>query len=895
MTNPLRVPRSPDAEPSQEALCDTDPAVGLSTAEAERRLRELGPNELPEAPVPGALSRLAAQLSDVTVIALVLAACIAVGLSVLFPEPGGFLARFGDAIAIGMIVVLNAAIGFFQERRAHASVKALGSVTAHTARVRRSGSVSVVTAPSLVVGDVVLLEEGDRVPADLRLTLTRELAITEAALTGESVPVRKDSEAALGPDTPLAERSNSAFTGTLVASGRGEGLVVASGARTELGRIATLLGQVEAPETPLQRSLRRFGAWLVVGCVAVGAVVFAVGLLQGQAPVQTLLLIAVSLAVAAIPEGLPAITTIVLALGVQRMAARRALVRRLAAVETLGSAEVICSDKTGTMTMNAMTVRRVRTAGGLHDPSERLADDGTALAELVLACRFAPAARWSPGADGPVVTGDPTDGALLAFNAGFPALPAPEVVAERLFDTTRRMATLAARRSGGVVAFTHGAPEAVLARCTGVLTDGGDVAVLDDPLRRELNEAVEQWAGDGLRVLALAQRKQPGEDIEEEDLVFLGLVGLSDPPRPGVSRAVASARRAGIRTVMITGDHPRTALAVAREIGLPASEATVVRGADLEGAPAERMAELAATAVVVARATAEHKLRFVEALLRAGRSVAMTGDGVNDAPALRAATIGIAMGKAGTDVTREAADLVLADDDYSTIIAAVEEGRTIIANIRRFILFLLSVNSGLVLAVFVGAVLGWPPVLTPTQILWINLITNGLPALALGAEPLRDDPMGKPPRPSDAPLVSGRDVAIVFVQGAYMGALGLVFFALWRPAGLEVARTVAFTVLAIGPLFHALTSRSTERSLLALGPFSNAKLWWAFAAALALQAAAIYLPGVTQVFKTAPLGWRDLAWVLSACASVLAFGELEKFARGFVDARRGRAPGESLE
>lgn len=900
---------------------EADPERGLTRDEARARLDRYGRNELAEEARVSIFAQLLHQFRDVTVLALIGAAGLAAVIGVVERADRSVLERFGDAIAIAIIVVMNAGIGLFQERKAERALRALRALGAPEAAVLRAGDVQRIPAAEIVPGDLVSLSEGSRVPADVRLLQTTDLLVSEATLTGESTPVEKDTVDPLPAETPLAERCNMAFMGTHVVRGSARALVVGTGMDTELGHIAGMLSGVESPETPLQASLRRFGTLVVAGCLLVGAIVFGVGLWRIEATWSFLVLTAVSLAVAAIPEGLPAITTIVLALGVQRMAKKNALVRRLAAVETLGSADIICTDKTGTLTENRMTVRRAW--AGERAVELALADGGTqlrelqsghalessqlprSLDELIHASRFAPSAELPAGADAP--RGDPTDAALLALHLalreGAPSSrgPQPEILRALPFDGERKMATQIVCTAAGVVGYSHGAPERVLSRASALLDEHGQERPLDEAVRSRLETLVDEWAADGLRVLALARSRHGGAaadgvtsasraellDRFERDLTLVGFVGMADPPRPEVPVALRRAHAAGVSTVMITGDHPLTARAIAREIGLLEQPGDVVLGPELDALSAEELRARAGSIRVVARATAESKLRLVEALRAGGHAVAMTGDGVNDAPAIKAAPIGVAMGRAGTDVAREAADMVLFDDNYATIVAAIEEGRVIYANIKRFILFLFSVNAGLVASVFVAAVLGWPAILTPTQILWINLITNGLPALALGMEPVQGDPMRERPREPNAPLVSRGDLAWLLAYGAFMAALGLTTFASYQAlepgmlggAALARARTATFTVLAIGPLFHALNCRSRDESLFSLGPLSNWRLLGAFAAALALQAVAVYAPLVEQVFGTAPLPPGQVGTALAVSASVWLVGEGEKAAR----------------
>ncbi|MGE3668130.1 MAG: cation-translocating P-type ATPase [Polyangiaceae bacterium] len=852
---------------------------GLSEPEVAERRARFGPNRLTASKKKSLARRLAAQFKDVTVLALIGAAIIAVVLGQL--EAGLTpLEQFGDAIAITVIVVLNALIGLIQESRAEKALDALAGRAAPSARVRRDGKEQNIPAHELVPGDIVSLEEGSRVPADARLLEAYSLATNESALTGESLPVEKVADHILPEATDLADRTNCLYLGTFVTRGKGHAVITATGMASSLGEIARLLESVESPDTPLQKHLQRFGVQIVMVCLALGVLVFVVTFLQGQASLRVLMLTAVSLAVAAIPEGLPAVTTIVLALGVQRMARREALVRKLPAVETLGSADVICTDKTGTLTQNRMTVRRVSNLEHEHslDGDAETAALPPAVAEslarLILAARYMPAARIHNGR----VVGDPTDAALLNFHLRHVDEPAPPSQRELPFDAERKLASAVVELDGPQL-FVHGAAEEVLERTTKLWRDGAKVA-LDDADRERLDQIQIEWGHAGLRVLALAERAlgdenaQSDQDLERQ-LCLLGLVGLSDPPRPEVRAAIEKAARAGVRTVMITGDHPATAQAIAREVGIGGEAHQVLMGSEVSELSDADLSIRAEKTSVIARATAAHKLRFVEALQKNGHIVAMTGDGVNDAPALRAAYIGVAMGQSGTDVAREAGDLVLADDNYTTIVAAIEEGRTIFANIRRFILFLLSINAGLVLAVLVAALLGWPPLLTPTQILWINLVTNGLPALALGAEPAHGEPMLQGPRDPSAPLLSWKDFGWIMGYGAFMALLGLAAYWYLREDAHK-ARSVAFLVLSVGPLLHALNCRHPTRSLFQLGVFTNPKLLSAIAVGLVLQALALYTPGLTKVFSATPLSGTALGWGLGVCALFWIGGELQK-------------------
>jgi Ca2+-transporting ATPase len=891
-----------------ERYWSTSIEAGLTSGEAERRLVRLGPNKLAEAESPALWRRLLAQISDFTVLALLAAAALAAGLSIVAPEPGAsFLARFGDSLAILLIVILNAILGLIQEKRAEDALRALRDMTAPNAHVRRDGKVVEAPSQNLVPGDVLHLEEGDMVAADMRLVAAADLEIEEAALTGESVPVSKDATLVLEPGVALADRMNMAFMGTRVSRGRARGIVCNTGMHTELGSIAGMLATVEEESTPLQEQLERFGRDIVIGCVAVSAIVFIAGWLLGGYHPREMFLVAVALAVAAIPEGLPAITTITLALGTSRMAKRNALVRRLASVETLGCAQLICTDKTGTLTQNAMAVRRLWTAGATYrvggearaiegEIAPQANGDGATQARdldrALHAAAFASGARLNKVEGEPTrvqVIGDPTDAALLILARKGKKHHAEGVIrGEVPFTSSRRMATVVVEESGRPVAYTRGAPEVILDLSERIHEDGAARPLTAED-RQLIADTAASWGKEAMRVVALAVREEvPTQPAQKEGdyshwergLTFVALVGIVDPPRPEVAEAIAKAARAGIRSVMITGDHPATARAIAQEIGLWADKDLVLTGAELDALDQQRLEGVVERVRVVARATAAHKLRIVEALKSRGLVCAMTGDGVNDAPAVKSAHIGIAMGKAGTEVTKEAADLVLADDNYATIVAAVEEGRAIYANIRKFIYFLLSSNAGIVLVVLVASLFGWHAPLTPIQILWINLITNGLPALALGVDPKDPDQMTQPPRVPGKRLMAGREWLSLMGVGAVMATASL--WAFWyvggasSPESLPHARALAFTVLSMSPMFHALNCRSQTRSIFQLGLFSNRPIWGAIAIGVALQSMALYVPALSPVFKTIPLPASDLLLVVGLASIPLFIGETIK-------------------
>lgn len=911
----------------------TDARTGLRAAEAQARLRQHGRNVLAaEKPVP-AWRKLLAQFQDVLVVLLLIAALISAGLWWL--ESGAALPY--EALAILAVVLLNALMGYFQQAKAEQALAALQQMSAAQAKVVRDGTQQSIPAAALVPGDIIVVEEGDTIPADARVLQSAALQVAEAALTGESLPVPKDA-AVIPAEAGLGDRANMLFSGTAVTYGHGRAVVTATGMRTEMGHIAGMLKAAPQDATPLQKELERVGRTLGVIVVAIAVVMVGTILLfedvQGARAVFDVLILGVALAVAAVPEGLPAVVTAVLSIGVQRMARRRAIVRHLAAVETLGSADVIASDKTGTLTRNEMTVRRVVTASGgvvlggagYAPEGEVTAEDGGAVEgalriELMRALTAADRAnnaalresepgRWT-------VSGDPTEGALIvaARKAGLEgeALESRFArVAEVPFSSERKLMSTVhgdAERPGPLLAFTKGAPDVLLDRCTHVFV-GGEAAPLTAERRAAILRSNEEMAGQAMRTLAVAFRSLPadaagqdavGEDIER-DLVFLGLIGMIDPPREEAKEAVARARGAGIRPIMITGDHPRTAAAIAAEIGI-AGGARVVAGAELAKMPEEVLDRTVREVSVYARVDPEHKLRIVQALQRGGATVAMTGDGVNDAPALRTADIGVAMGITGTDVSKQAADMVLADDNFATIVAAVEEGRAIFANIRKFLRYMLSSNIGEVITMFFGVLLaeqiglagaGTGGVVLPllaTQILWLNLVTDGAPALALGVDPTDAGTMTQPPRPRGEGVITRQMWAGIFFVGIIMAAGTLLVLDLSLPGGmiegegdLRYAQTMAFTTLTFFQLFNVLNARSDERSAF-VGLFANGWLWAAIALSIVLHMLVVYTPFLQQAFSTTAISGTDWFICVAVASSVLWLRELGKLLRAQVTGR----------
>jgi Ca2+-transporting ATPase len=888
-------------------------ANGLTEAEAHARLERDGPNDLPKPPEKSALLQLFAQFTNPIVLTLLVAAVIAITDGVgRTREP--FLVRYGDATAIFLIVLLNAILGFTQERRAEAALAALEKMQTPNARVRRDGKVLVIEARSVVVGDLLEVEAGDAVAADARLLQTIDLAAEESSLTGESSPVQKDARAAVAADAPLADRPTMLYVGTALVRGKGRAVVTATGPLTELGRLTALIHQPRDRTTPLEKKLHSFGTRILWGCLALAALLFLRGLAKGDRHWHALLLEAASLAVAAIPEGLPAITTITLALGVQRMAKLGAIVRKLPAVETLGAATVICTDKTGTLTQNQMTVREVyagaarfHVTGTGYDPTGAIQDEaGRPIASppknlrhllaTAALCNNATLHRDRGDGSEPVrwrVRGDPTEGALLTLAAKGgvsrdSVQSSHRVVKELPFDSDRkRMTVVALDESGQEVAHTKGSADGLLALCTAYETPDGP-RPLDADARKTIVDEIDRMSRDALRVLALARRDLGASnpldtahaaDIEAR-LTLLGLVGMIDPPREGAKEAVQACADAHVRAVMITGDHKLTATAIARELGLWEDGAVAITGAELDKMGDEALDTGIDRVRVFARVTAEQKLRIVAAFKRRGHVVAMTGDGVNDAPALREAHIGIAMGKDGTDVAREAADMVLADDNFATIVAAVREGRAIWRNIQKFIFFLLSSNAGLLVAVFVASFLGNLKPLTPLMILWINLVTNGLPALALGVDPPDSDQMREPPRARTAELLGRRDWLGVAFVGVWMGAAALVsYMGHWRgEAALDVdqGRAIAFSLLALSPLLHALNCRSATASIFVLRPILPLALVGAIFVSAAIHLVAVLVPSLHPVFRTFDMSATEWWVLLAMSASIVPAVEVMK-------------------
>ena len=895
----------------------TDPATGLTAAEAAERLSATGPNRLTETPRTPKWKLFLGQFQDFMIYVLIVAVAIS-----------AFEGQMFEAIAILAILLLNGVLGFVQEYRAEEALEALKQLSAPIATVLRDAVERDIPAEELVPGDIVLLEAGDRIPADGRLIEAVALRCVEAALTGESSPSRKDASVSTPADAPLGDRVDRVFAGTSVAVGRGTYEVTGTGQATEMGKIADLLAQTEDELTPLQKELEVVGKRIALLVLAIAAIVFVeeawvewsqiggplladlsnpafrTGLTAG-------LLVAVSLAVAAIPEGLPAIVTVSLSLGVRRMAERHAIVRRLHAVETLGSTTFICSDKTGTLTKNEMAVRRVLvgadaaavTAGASSEPMGAHAPDSGGLTLLL---EIAAANNDAHVAGGGELVGDPTETALLvAADQLAPGHLKPRRVSEVPFDSERKRMTTVHDIDGRRVAYVKGGADVVLALCTHALVRG-EVRPLDDDLREAVHAANAEFAATGHRTLAFALRELAGDDDTraadtggvsadiERDLTYVGILGLVDPPREEVRDAIAECHRAGIHVAMVTGDHALTARAIAADIGLiDDADARVVDGIELETLTDAALAEQVDHIRVYARVNPEHKLRIVDALKSRGHVVAMTGDGVNDAPALKRADIGVAMGRIGTDVAREAADMVLSDDDFTTIVHAVEQGRVVFDNLRKVILFLLSCNMAEVLVVFVTALLSPAAALLPLQLLWMNLVTDGLPALALGVDPGDPSVMDRAPRAASDSILTPRAQMGLVWQGAVMTGTCLALYYLVAPhlAGYSpnLDRTMLFTALVLTELLHAFDFRSTTKSVWHPGSLRNRWLVLGLIGSMALQCVVVYLPAAQGVFHTAALGPAHWLAVIGASVFAVAIIDATKLASAAVAAtRRGR-------
>jgi Ca2+-transporting ATPase len=854
---------------------------GLSSSEAASRLERDGPNEIRKAKRESALGMFLRQFHSVVIWVLIAAAAVSIGLGERL-----------DGIAIVAIIILNAVVGFVQEYRAEQAVAALSKLTAPRARVLRDGQSHVLPAAEIVRGDLLVLAEGDLVAADARLIEAAMLRVNEAPLTGESEPVTK-AIGELTREAPLADRKNMLFLGTSVVSGSGLALVVAAGMNTEVGHIATLIETATSGETPLQRKLNALGLRLLWACLAIVVVVFLLGLIR-KAPLLELFLGAVSLAVAAIPEGLPAVVTIALALGVRKMVRRRALVRRLPAVETLGSVQVICTDKTGTLTVGEMTARRLVTCSGifsvtgegystggaiLTDASQADPSADPTLADLLIAAAACNDAQIAVRNGRTSIAGDPTEAALLVAAAkGGISREQIETEMPRLsaipFTSDRKRMTMIRRRDENPWAFVKGAPELIIDRCTKIRTIETELE-MSAADRARMQEASALMANDALRVLAFAHRRMEtdnqsaleigdGEQIER-DLTLIGLAGLQDPPRAEAREAIQHCKQAGIRAVMITGDHRETAAAIGRELGIVERGGQVLAGNELEKMADGELADHVERVSVYARVTAEHKLRIVRAWKSRGKVVAMTGDGVNDAPALKEAAIGVAMGITGTEVAKQSADIIITDDNFASIVAAIEEGRGIYDNVVKTLSYLMGGNAGELTVMLVAGLIGWPLPLLPLQLLWINLVTDGLPALALATDPIEPDVLARPPRDPQAEIINRAFFGRLAFTGCLTAGAALAAFA-WEFYGhgdVATARNAAFSALVIAELLRSFGARSNVRTVWEIGLFSNWRLFLIVAGSFALQLAIYFFAPLEIFFNTKPVSPSMLArWIM---------------------------------
>ncbi len=840
--------------------------TGLSNS-AIRRLQALFPNKIEEERKINPIKILLEQFMNTMILVLLAATVIS-----------GIVGAMADAVTIMAIVILNAILGFIQEYRAERSLEEIKKLTSAHASVLRNGKRTKIKAEELVPGDIVLINTGDKIPADLRLIESFSLEIDESALTGESHPVSKNADIVLKPDIPLADHKNMAYMGTAVTRGRGMAIVVETGSRTIMGQIARMIKETEASMTPLQKKLDQLGKLLIAICIAVCTVVAVLGIYRGEDTI-TMLLAGISLAVAAIPEGLPAIVTVVLALGVQRMAKRNAIVRKLPAVETLGCTTVICSDKTGTLTQNKMMVTKLASMGKVievqgdgYKPQGRFLVDGRdinplsdrALENIMhisLNCNNSILERKQGEY---TIQGDPTEGALLVMANKAGVDKKCRILREIPFDSERKRMSVVVKDKRDYMLLVKGSLDILLLRCNKVIV-GDKERVISEIDRKKILALQDRWGTQALRVLAFACRTLNGrydtlsDEELEKDLVLVGMCGIIDPPRPGVAASVQSCLNAGVTPVMITGDHPETARAIAAQVGIGHTE-KVITGSEIDKISDDELCQRALSSRVFARVTPQHKNRIVRALRQKHHVVAMTGDGVNDAPAVKAADIGIAMGIAGTEVTKEASSIVLADDDFSTIVRAIYEGRAIYDNIRKFIRYLLGCNIGEVLVMFVSSLLGFPLPMLPIQILWVNLVTDGLPAMALGLEPPEPGIMNRKPRNKDESIFSDRLGWIIVGRGVYITAVTLIAFTIgliychWNNlVEIDTARTMAFTTLVFAQLFYVFECRSEKYSPFELGMLGNKFLLYAVGCSILMHLGVVYLPALQKIFNTVGL------------------------------------------
>ena len=850
--------------------------AGLSSQEVASRLEKYGANTLQEGKKKSLLEKFVDQFKDFMILVLLVAAVVSMFAHSGEPDPT-------DAIIILAVVLLNAILGVFQESKAEEAIEALKKMASPVASVLRDGHVEHVKGEDIVVGDVVILEAGDVVPADMRLFEVNTVKIEESALTGESVPVDKDLVIPTGDEVGIGDRTNMAFSSTNVTYGRAVGVVTSTGMNTEVGKIANMLANTEEGKTPLQENQDALGKWLTIVILVIAVIIFVVGMLRGNEWTH-MLLTAIAIAVAAIPEGLPAISTIILALGTQKMAQRNALVRKLPAVETLGGVEIICSDKTGTLTLNQMTVEKMVYDNEIHDASEEISNDNMALRVMNLA-------NDTKISQDNSLLGDPTETAMVQYGLDKKYDVREELVniprvAEVPFDSTRKlMTTIHQLEDGKYLVATKGAPDMLLDRVTKI-EKHGEVSAFTEDDRTTLMKLNKEMATQALRVLAMAYKvidtlpETIDTDSIEHDLIFAGLVGMIDPERKEAAAAIKVAQSAGIRTIMITGDHRDTAQAIAKRLGIlrPDQEDGVLTGGELNDISDEELERTVETYSVYARVSPEHKVRIVKAWQKNGKVVSMTGDGVNDAPSLKQADIGVGMGITGTEVSKGASDMVLADDNFETIVVAVEEGRKVFSNIQKAVQYLLSANFGEVMTMFVATMAGWS-ILEPIHILWINLVTDVFPAIALGLEEAEADIMNHPPRGKSSNFLSNGVLPSIFYQGFFEGAITLFVFwyatevAKW---GNPVGETMAFATLGLIQLFHAFNVKSVYKSLGQVGAFKNKMFNYAILVSAVMLLSVMVIPGLTNVFDVATLTAGQWLFVVGSAFSIVPIVEIAK-------------------
>lgn len=857
-------------------ILKTDLTNGLTESQAAERVSTYGYNELKQGRKKTFFEKFLAQFKDTMIIILILAAVISGVVGILeSKEPVvsvlDFLEKISDSFIILLIVIVNAVIGVLQENKAEKSLEALKKLSSPTSKVLRGGQILILPGKELIPGDVVILDTGDYIPADLRLFEAANLKIEEASLTGESVPVEKITSVIDQTDIPLGDRDNLAFSASLVSYGRGKGIVVETGMNTEVGKIAAILDSTEITQTPLQKRLDKLGKMLGIAAVIICVLMFIIGSSYGKEPMH-LFLSAVSLAVAAIPEGLPAIATIVLAIGVQRMVTKHAIVKRLPCVETLGSTTVVCSDKTGTLTQNKMTVEKVYFNNATVDV-ENISSLNNELRLLITSIVLCNDSKIITEEEKLKVTGDPTETALVDLGLKF-SLDKDELentetrINEIPFDSERKLMSTVNKdtKTNTIKVYTKGAVDELLKRCNRILINN-EVRDLTEKDHAEILKANTKMAENALRVLGTAYKDTDSSSAEniENELIYIGMVGMIDPPRPEVKSAIEKCKTAGIKTVMITGDHKITASAIAKALGILENENEAITGADVEKMSEKELEDNVKSISVYARVSPEHKVRIVKAWQKHGDIVAMTGDGVNDAPALKTADIGAAMGIVGTDVSKEAADIILTDDNFATIISAVEEGRRIYDNILKAIQFLISSNIGEIIVLFFATMVNWVEPLIPIHILWVNLITDSLPALALSFDPAEENIMERSPVPANTGIFTKGMIYRIAYQGGMIGTLTLIAYRIGiheDPSNIILGQTMAFAVLSLSQLVHVFNIRSKNNSIFKTGIFNNKLLVYAVLCSFVLMLAVLFVPFLQDIFNVVTLSGRDIMIVV---------------------------------